>query len=123
VLKCASAHFFILADIIAKRRTSACMLALAGCFVHALHNFPGKVFGIIFAHAFEQRLHHYGFRAIVESFKDAVHTDAALSKLTLVHSRIITVTGKTVELMYQNHIKKVLFAVGDHFLKHGSPVR
>ena len=48
----------VFADIITQRGTTACMLALQGSFLHALHDFTSQVSAIIFCHTFKDAFHH-----------------------------------------------------------------
>ena len=82
-----------------------------------------KLHGIIFRHTFQNALHQDTGSVVRNILLGRQHPDTVLFQLRLVDGTVIAVAGKAVQLIYQNALKGVLVAVGDHPLKFGTVVR
>ena len=82
-----------------------------------------KLHGVVFRHTFQNALHQDAGSVVRNILFGRQHPNTVLFQLRLVDSTVIAVAGKTVQLIYQNALKGVPVAVGDHPLKFGTVVR
>ena len=110
-------------DLEAQAGVAAIRQALFGIDSHTPMDLLRKLHGIIFRHTFQNTLHQDAGSVVRNILLGRQHPDTVLFQLCLVDGTVIAVAGKTVQLIYQNALKGVPVAVGDHPLKFGTVVR
>ena len=90
---------------------------------HASVNLLGKLYGVVFRHTFQNALYQDTGGIVRNILLGRQHPDAVLFQLRFIDGAVIAVAGKSVQLIYQNALKGVLIAVGDHPLEFGTVIR
>ena len=110
-------------DLEAQAGIAAVRQALFGIDGHTPMDLLRKLHGIIFRHTFQNALHQDAGSVVRNILLGRQHPDTVLFQLRLVDGTVIAVSSKAVQLIYQNALKGVPVAVGDHPLKFGTVVR
>ena len=107
----------VLTDIIAQRRTIACVLTLQGSLLHSFHDLTSQISAIVFSHSFKDAFHHDALRAVIYPLQYTAKLDIVFLQALFVDSAVVAVTAESVQLMHQNDIEHTLAAVCYHLLE------
>ena len=72
---------------------------------------------IVFSHTLKYGFKNDTLRAFADIFICRYYLNTVLTKLCLVTSRVITITGKPIQLLNNDNIKHILCRILNHFLK------
>ena len=104
-------------DIVPERWDTANVPPLPCIFLFALFHLSGQIAGIILCHSFQHRLQDDALRAAVNIFGNGKQLHAAFFQPIFVVGTVVSISGKSVELMHNHSLKLPGCSVRDHPLE------